>query len=653
MTKEPYSFDQEVDWFIVDKGERLEQVARELADQKFYAWDVETSGRSVWHGSRIVGHSFAWRVGRATRAVYIPVRHKPLESELFQECGQLPVEMVTAALKPILEGPARKTGHNISFDIHHGRADGINVAPPYVDTLCACRLIDERWYNHQLHTCLAKSRIPHEEGWKKSIQPQINERAKQMKMAPKEWVGTYGYQYLTVPVLGRYGCQDAAFELFLAEWAVPRQTPWQNIWELEMDLLSVILDMETVGVPVDVAALQRIADKEKGRMADLEPRIFGLAGCEWELTNDEQTRDALYRRLAYEAPSRTDKGMPSIDDDALWHLEQQGHEIAGLIRKWNTSQKIVSTYTLPIIGRVDSHGILHTEIDPGGAKTGRVSSRNPNLQNIPVRTEVGRQVREAFISRPGMVRYCLDYSQIELRVLAHLSQDPLLLKIYREGLDAHKISALEAFGTAEVVGGVDMRRIAKILNFGVSFGMTHIGLMGNVNKDLPPGASPITEDQAKDFIAQFYRKYTGVKKFQQYLCYQVAATPGHEFRNLFGRPRRMGDGFDVDAPRWKRGAEERQAVSSMVQGSAADLVKHSMVACWKYIKAQTACESYMVLMVHDDLQFDMVPEGSARCVREVKRLMEATCQAKLSVPIQADVEWFNVNWATKHKMKGL
>ena len=812
MTKAPLSFDQAVTWEIVTKGERLEQVARELVDQRAYAWDVETSGRSVWHGSRIVGHSFAWRQAGQLRAVYIPCRHKALETELFSECEQLLPELVSTVLKPILEGPAQKTGHNISFDIHHARPDGIRVAPPYVDTLAGCRLIDERWHNHQLQTCLTKSGITHESGWKKTIQPQINDRAKRMKTAPKEWVAKYGYQYLTVPVLGRYGCQDAAYELLLGEWVLPQQAPWQNIWQLEMDLLPVLLEMEDVGVPVDTAALSRLADKERARMATLEPKIFALAGCEFELTNDTQVRDVLYKKLGYIPPTETEKGAASIGDDALWHLEKEGREIAPLLRQWNASQKIVSTYTGSILERVDSHGILHTEIDSGGTRTGRMSSRNPNLQNIPVRTGVGRQVRQAFIARPGMVRYCLDYclpgdteiitpdgvksireiiseegsekvlscspegvlgfkevergarigvkpvvevelsggemirctadhewmrlggekvkardlrpgdrlrhvrlgragtyptwwwrykakycsrecyhgnnyrvvavreagedevfhltvadwhtfvlanglvsfnSQIELRVLAHLSQDPLLLKIYHEGLDAHRISAIEAFGTAEVVDGVDMRRIAKILNFGVSFGMTYIGLMGNVNKDLPEGAPPITEEQAKGFIDRFYAKYAGVSRFQRYLSYQVAAAPSHEFRNLFGRPRRMGDGFEAGAEKWKRRAEERQAVSSMVQGSAADLVKHSMVACWQYLKAQTDCEAYMVLMVHDDLQFDTAVDGSARMVRELQRLMEQTCQAKLSVPIIADVEWFNTHWADKHKMRGL
>jgi DNA polymerase-1 len=282
-----------------------------------------------------------------------------------------------------------------------------------------------------------------------------------------------------------------------------------------------------------------------------------------------------------------------------------------------------------------------------------LASEDPNLQNIPIRSEIGRQVRQAFVARTDRVRYCLDYSQIELRMLAHLSQDPLLLKIYYEGLDAHHISAVEAFGTGGVVDGIDMRRIAKILNFGVSFGMTKWGLMGNVNKSLPEGAPLITEEKAQEFIDKFDAKYAGIGRYKQRLYHQIAMHPRHEFFNLFGRPRRLGDGFRVDAQPWQRRAAERHAVSTDVQGSTADLVKHSMVAVWKYIKAQTTCEASMVLMIHDDVQLDMGIDGSARCVREVKRLMEQTCQSKLCIPIVADVEYFTTHWADKHKMKGL
>lgn len=650
-----FNFDKAVDWEIVTEGPRFEQVIRELKDQSLFAWDVETSGLSPWHGARIVGHSFAWQPtgNRRPRAVYFPVRHKPLESEFFNESTNLPLEHVHAALKPILEGSATKIGHNIKYDIHMAFADGIAVSPPYVDTLIGCRLIDETRRSYTLEQCLLQAKVAHDSEWKQALKPQINDRAKRMGMNPTDWVKAYGYQYLTVPVLGRYAAQDAYYEFVLGHWALPQQAPWSSIWQCEMDLVSVLRDMEHVGVPIDTECLHRLRDQERGRMAVFEEKIFALAGTEWELTKDDLTRDILYSRLGYTPPSYTDQQLPSVDDDALFHLERQGIAIAGFIRGWNTSEKVVSTYTSSIIERVDPYNVLHTSFKSLGAKTGRVASSEPNLQNIPIRSEIGRQVRQAFIARPGQIRYCLDYSQIELRMLAHLSQDPLLLKIYHEGLDAHVISAIEAFGTSEVVDGIDMRRIAKILNFGVSFGMTSKGLMGNVNKSLPEGTPPIVENKAQEFIDKFYGKYQGIRRYQQRLWYQIGANLKHEFFNLFGRPRRLGDGFNADAPGWQRRSAERAAVSTDVQGSTADLVKLSMVAVWQYLKAQTSCEAALVLMIHDDLQIDMAVDGSAQCVREVKRLMEKTCQAKLSVPIVADVEFFTTHWADKHKLKGL
>jgi DNA polymerase I-like protein with 3'-5' exonuclease and polymerase domains len=785
-----HNFDRDVSWEIVTTGDRLEQVAREIQAQRRFCWDTETSGRAIWFGSRIVGHSFAWRPSEGKpRACYIPCRHKPLETELFQDMQQLAPEVVARVLKPILEGPQVKVGHNLRFDMHHAAADGILVAPPFADTIVACKLIDERWWSYALDACVRHSKIPCESDWKQQLKPQIADKAKRMGGSPKAWVAKYGYQYLTIPVVGRYAAQDATYNLWLAEWAVPQQRAWGRIWNMEMALLQVLVDMERIGVPIDQSVLVEIADREKSHMADLAPRIYGLANCEWELTNDNATRKVLFGKLGYESAGKTPGGDPSVDDDALWNLETQGKEIAKLLRQWNVCQKIVSTYTLAIVEQCDPHGILHTEIDQMGAKTGRVSSRNPNLQNIPIRTELGRQVRRAFIARPGKIRACLDYclpgdteiitadgvkpirdvvseggkvlacspegelgfkivergarigvkpvvevvlsggetvrctadhewmalhgqkvkardlkpgdrlrhvrqgrsgdyhgnnyrvvsvreageeevfhltvadwhtfvlanglvsfnSQIELRMIAHLTQDPLLLKIYRENLDAHSISALEAFGTDQVVNGVDMRRIGKILNFGTSFGMTADGLLGNTNKDLPKGAVPVTRAQAEQFVAQFHAKYKGVQQYKNYLCYQVSAAGG-QFRDLFGRPRHMGDGYAIGAPGWKRRAEERATMASMVQGSTASLVKFSMVAVWRYMREQQICEADMVLMIHDDCQFDL-GVGHEKLIPELKRVMEQTCQANLSVPIKCDVEWFDTHWGDKKKLK--
>ncbi len=650
-----HNFDRDVDWKQIRDGESLEALARELLDQKLIGHDVETNLLNPWKGGRIVGHSFAWRqANKRMKAAYIPIRHVAPGHELFEDVTQLTPEVVTAAIKPVLESQSiTKAGHNYKFDIHHSRNDGIRVDGPLVDTLIACKLINENWHNHKLPTCLRMAQLPHEAGWKNAVTLELQRLGKRMRITPTEVANKYGYRYISIPTLGRYAAQDAAYELRLAEWALPQQQEWKAIWEMECRLLWVCLAVEDKGVPLDGDHLLRIAERERQVMADLEPKVFAAAGMEWELSKDNQTREVLFEKLGLPVQGKTYGGLPSVDDDALWNLEHRGHKVAKLLRTWNSSEKIVSTYTEGIVQHMDAHGILHAELDQGAAKTGRFGSRSPNLQNIPTRTALGREIRQAFIARPGRVRYCLDYSQVELRVLAQLSKDPLLLKIFREGLDAHAISAIEAFGTDQEVGGINMRRVAKILNFGTSFGMTEIGFMRNVNKELPAGVPPITEDAAKAFQGKFFAKYAGIVAYRRHLWQQIAAHPEYKFYNLFGRPRRMPKGFGPRDDKWSRFKAQRQSVASCVQGSAADLVKYSMVAVYDYLKSQTDCEADLVLMVHDDLQLDMVPSGSATVIREVKRIMEQTCQAHLVVPIKVDVEYFTTHWAAKNKMKGV
>lgn len=670
-------FDQDVDWEIVQSGDRLEKTIRELADQRMFCWDTESSGRFVWHGARAIGHSFAWRQdNRRMKAVYIPVRHESerIGLSLFNDESNMDPVEVSKAIKPILEDPTKiKVAHNARFDIHMGQADGIESVAPFVDTILACKLVDETWHNHKLETCLNKAELPHEPSWKATMKKEIERVAKLMKEGPKAHMNAHGYKYGSVGVVGRYACQDAAYELRLAEWALPQvESKWPDIWAMESELLWVVVDMERKGVPIDASKLRELSELAVKEQAHLAPQVWAPAGFEWDLGNDNETREALFKRLGFPVLSKSSKtDAPSVDDDTLWKLElglqvpdadkERIRMITKPLREWKDYQKIKTTYTLGLIELADDHGILHAELDQGGAKTGRLACRNPNLQNIPVRTKLGRRVREAFRARPGHIRYCLDYSQVELRVLAHLTKDPLLLKIYREGLDAHATTAVEAFGTSDKVGGVDMRKIAKILNFGTSFCMTEVGLMGNVNKDLPEGVDWITEDKAKDFQRKFYAKYSSIVRFREYLWRCVEAHPQHYFENLYKRPRRMGRGFDYNAPKWVRRKVERQTIASMVQGSAADLIKFSMVAVHKYLKAQDLCAADMVLMVHDDLQFDMRPEGSAKVIREVKGIMEAAGVEALkrisgvdfAVPVVVDVEYFAApegHWAQKHGM---
>jgi DNA polymerase-1 len=647
----PYSFDHdvEVDRQIIRSTDLLEPLEREMLAAPSLCWDVETSGLSPWR-NHIVGHALAWRRPNAQiRAVYLPVRHRPLAA--FDSAVQLPIEAVNKVMAAGLSSPAVKVGHNLQFDVLFGLREGLPVRGRVHDTLVCAKLIDENRPSYKLHNCLEHAGVAHVVGWKNELDAELRNAAKALHLSVTGLKDKHGYEFCTVETLGHYALQDAVYEYRLAESQLPYTHHWASIWAMEMRLFWVCVDIARVGVPIVPAVLERLAQEQELTMANLAPQIWHLAGGEqFDISNDTALRRILFDKLGFASRGQTRGHLNRVDDDVLWDLEvTEGSKIAGLIREHNDAEKVVSTYTRGVVACADAHNILHPELDQGGAKTGRMSCRNPNLQNIPIRTALGRRVREAFVARPGMIRYCLDFSQVELRVLAHLCQDPILLRVYREGLDAHKTTALEVFGTADVVDGTDMRRLGKILNFGTAFGMTEWGLMKNINKDLPAGQAPVDEVRAKQFLTAFYTKYAGITGYRTRLWHDVRCNSGL-FNNLFGRPRRV-PAIDADNE-WARSAAERQVISTMVQGSTADLVKEVMVAVWDYLKSQSQCSADMVLMVHDDLQFDMDPGGSAGVIREVKRLMEHTCQNRLSVPIVVDAEYFTTNWKEKKKLKG-
>jgi DNA polymerase I len=636
-----------VDWYVLRTAEEFEPFARELLDVRAFAHDVETNGKSVWRGARPIGHAFAWRRANGRMvALYAPCRHQSAGLDLLEKTRQIEPEVLERMIKPILEGPALKFGHNYGFDIHQSHAVGINTCAPVVDTMHAMRIIDETLLSYKLPNCLMRAGIPHEHGWKRQPMNELVHVGRHFREKPSSILERSGYAYCKIDTAGRYACQDVAYELKLGEWCVA-QNQWPEVWQLEMDLLWCSVDIERVGVPLDSAVLQELNDYCRAEMADLIPRIWSLGHEQFQI-KDSELRRILYSKLGYKPPSHTPAGVPKVDDDALWALEQQGCELAKWVRRYNPIEKIATTYTDTIAALTDSHGILHGEFRQTGTKTGRGAMASPNLQNIPIRTPLGRRVRKAFLARRGKVRLCCDYSQIELRVMAHLSQDPVLLRVYREGLDAHSTTAIEAFGTDGVVDGINMRRVGKILNFGCCFCMTEIGLMANINKDLPEGQDPIDEARARGFLDYFYKTYGGIQKYRNWLWFNARNNRG-EFENMFGRPRRLPGLNSTSFAEQK--ACERRAISTAVQGGAADLVKRSMLAAWQYLKSQTVCEADMVLMVHDDLQYDIEYEGVARVGRELRGIMTSTCQSRMSVPIEVDCEYFTTNWDEKRKLR--
>ena len=395
--------------------------------------------------------------------------------------------------------------------------------------------------------------------------------------------------------------------------------------EIDLPLAAVLRQMEETGVELDAKVLAEMSTRLASDMHRIEADIHRLAGTEFNVNSPKQLGDILFNKLALPRPTRGAKGKPtSTAQDVLEGLTD--HEIVRLVLEFRQLSKLKSTYidSLPLLAR---HGRLHTSFNQASTATGRLSSTNPNLQNIPIRTELGREIRAAFVAAPGKVLVGADYSQIELRLLAHYSQDPLLLEAYRTGKDIHTLTAAEVFGVPPMLIDAEHRRRAKAVNFGIVYGLSPFGLAQQIG---------IEQKEAKRFIDAYFARYSGVRTFIDRTLEQ-ARRDGY-VRNLFGRKRPIPD-LDSKNPNL-RGFAERTAVNTPLQGTAADLIKIAMLRLDAELRARKL-EARMTLQVHDELLLE-APIAEADEVKAlVKQCMEGACQ--LSVPMEVEV-FSGPNW---------
>jgi len=395
--------------------------------------------------------------------------------------------------------------------------------------------------------------------------------------------------------------------------------------EIDLPLAAVLRQMEETGVELDAKVLAEMSTRLASDIHRIEADIHRLAGTEFNVNSPKQLGDILFNKLALPRPTRGAKGKAtSTAQDVLEGLTD--HEIVRLVLEFRQLSKLKSTYidSLPLLAR---HGRLHTSFNQAATATGRLSSTNPNLQNIPIRTELGREIRAAFVAAPGKVLVGADYSQIELRLLAHYSQDPLLLEAYRTGKDIHTLTAAEVFGVPPMLIDAEHRRRAKAVNFGIVYGLSPFGLAQQIG---------IEQKEAKRFIDAYFARYSGVRTFIDRTLEQ-ARRDGY-VRNLFGRKRPIPD-LDSKNPNL-RGFAERTAVNTPLQGTAADLIKIAMLRLDAELRARKL-EARMTLQVHDELLLE-APIAEADEVKAlVKQCMEGACQ--LSVPMEVEV-FSGPNW---------
>ena len=392
--------------------------------------------------------------------------------------------------------------------------------------------------------------------------------------------------------------------------------------EIELPLAAVLARMERTGIRIDPAELRRLSDLMQTDIARLTTQIHTLAGKTFNIASPQQLGRVLFEDLGLPAPARSGKGKSiSTAADVLEYLAAD-HEIVRKVLEYRQLTKLKGTYVDALPELIDPNtGRLHTSFNQTGAATGRLSSSNPNLQNIPIRTELGREIRAAFVPRQGWKLMAADYSQIELRLLAHMSQDPLLLEAFRHGEDIHTLTAAEVLGVPPLMVTPEARRNAKAVNFGIVYGISAFGLAAQLG---------ISRAEADLYIRRYFERYAGVRRFLDETVEQVRQSG--VARTLFGRERPIPD-MNSRNPNL-RGFAERIAVNTPLQGTAADLIKLAMVRIHAALESGRF-KSAMLLQVHDELIFECPPEELDPVTALVKREMEGACP--ISVPLLVDI----------------
>jgi DNA polymerase-1 len=549
------------------------------------------------------------------RAFYVPLRHQYLGAP-----AQLAESAVRDALRPIVEGDLPKHAHGVKAAEHVLARLGLALRGGGVDTELASRLLLPTRREHALAD-VARERISCE----LPRDPSGGDAARKSERVPVEG--------LEVERVAEWAAPCAASVLDLApvlERALETEGVLGLYRDIERPLAPILCEMERTGIRVDRGAMSDMSAEFGRAMEDLEARIHAAAGHPFNIASTRELSQVLFTELGLPVLKRLKTG-PSTDQDVLEKLAEQ-HELPRLVLEHRSLAKLKGTYVDALPQLVDpADGRIHTTFHQAGAATGRLSSSDPNLQNIPIRTELSRRIRAAFVADPGHVLLSADYSQIELRILAHYSEDPALLEAFRAGADVHTRTAAETFGVAPADVTPDMRRVAKVLNFGIAYGLSAFGLSQRL--DLP-GA------EAQGIIDRYFSRYAGVKG---YIDRAIADARAHgESRTLYGRVREMPE-ITARNPAL-RNAAERTAINTPIQGTAADIVKLAMIRVQGAL-AREGRSARMLLQVHDELVLE-APEAEVAAVEALVR-REMIAAASLKVPLEVEVG-HGRSWAEAH-----
>ncbi|MGJ7459178.1 DNA polymerase I [Halomonas sp. RA08-2] len=601
------------DHVLLEQAE-LEAWLTRLEAVEAFCFDLETTSLAYME-AQIVGVGLALEAGEAA---YIPLAHDYLDAP-----AQLDRDAVLARLKPLLEDAGKiKIGQNLKYDISVLANYGITVAGPLEDTMLESYVLDSTATRHDMGSLALKY---------------LGEKTVSFEEIAGKGAKQLTFNQISLEQAAPYACEDVDITLRLHGELRPRLAATGRLAEvleaIELPLVPVLSRMERTGVALDPERLHVQGRELEVRIRELEARAHELAGREFNLGSPKQLGQILFEEQKIPVLKKTPKGAPSTAEAVLEELALD-YPLPKVIMEHRGLAKLKSTYTdkLPrLVNRAT--GRLHTSYHQAVTATGRLSSSDPNLQNIPIRTEEGRRIRQAFIARPGYRIVAADYSQIELRIMAHLSEDKGLLAAFAEGRDIHAATAAEVFGVPlEKVSG-DQRRSAKAINFGLIYGMSAWGLGRQLH---------IERNQAQTWVERYFDRYPGVARYMERIRSQ-AAEDGY-VETVFGRRLYLPEIRSQNHAR-RQGAE-RTAINAPMQGTAADIIKWAMIDVDAWLQGE-ACEidAWMVMQVHDELVFEVVEGQVEDFIEQVKARMQAA--AELSVPLIVEAE-SGANWDEAH-----
>lgn len=598
---------------IIYTQQALDQWLERLKASELFAFDTETTSLN-YKEARIVGVSFAVEVGKAA---YVPLAHDYLDAP-----EQLNREAVLAQLKPLLEDEQQhKVGQHMKYDAHVLENHGIHLKGVQFDTQLESYVLDSVATRHDMDSLALKYL-----GYKCiSFEDIAGKGAKQKT-----------FNQLVIDEAGPYAAEDADITLRL------HQVLWQKLnrqerlpavlTDIEMKAMPVLAAMESQGALIDADKLHVQSQEFEQRLQQLEQQAHDAAGQVFNLGSPKQLGEILFQKLELPVKKKTPKGAPSTAEEVLVELAQEGHQLPQLIMEHRGLAKLKSTYTdkLPMM-IAESTGRVHTSYHQAVAATGRLSSTDPNLQNIPIRSDEGRRIRTAFIAPEGFKLVAADYSQIELRIMAHLSDDQGLLNAFAEGRDIHRATAAEVFSVSESEVTDNQRRSAKAINFGLIYGMSAFGLARQLG---------IARGEAQDYVNLYFERYPGVREYMDNTREQ-AKDKGY-VETIFGRRLYLPEIRSRNAPR--RQHAERTAINAPMQGSAADIIKRAMIQVFEWLP-DSGFEAQMIMQVHDELVLEVQEDQAEDFAAALKGKMQQAAELKVPLLVEAGV---GDNWEQAH-----